>query len=648
MPLIHFRRILLLFIVIAVYQAVTYANVPRGPIVIVSSYNPDVKRISDNIEAFSREYTAKGGKSQIKVENMNCRNLTEAYEWEDRLALLLKKYYVNDGQPSAIVLLGIEAATAFFSIEIDALKNTPVVVGSCSDNIVNLSDDMTSTVDMWNPDVRYLTHDFKDFNIAGGLVYSYDIDMNISLLKQLYPQRKHIAIVSDNTLGGVTLRAHFANKMREHRDFKAEYLDGRIMSFLDVCDEITKLNENDAVFIGTWRIDNSDSYTLENTITTLAASNKSIPAFSLTNTGMGLWAIGGYVPQYQNEGATLADLVYSYETTGQPQPLRKIENVYKFDFQKLKDFNIDDDLLPDDCEIINKPVSVFKEYQTVIIVILIVISMLIIALVASIHALRIQHKMRREEEWHSREMMIARDKAEEANRMKSAFIANISHEIRTPLNAVVGFSQLLTDPEIPISEEERVEYGNYIKVNSDTLLNLVNDILDISKMDANRMVFNFAHADMVEICRMAAESAKTNLNDGIEIRTVLPDEPVMINTDVLRLQQVFNNLLSNAKKFTDSGSITISIDKYDKVKDIVTVSVTDTGTGIPADKAEFIFERFKQLDSFKPGTGLGLPITRSIVSTLGGRIWLDTTYTAGARFLFTHPTLSVTTPSPSA
>jgi signal transduction histidine kinase len=220
--------------------------------------------------------------------------------------------------------------------------------------------------------------------------------------------------------------------------------------------------------------------------------------------------------------------------------------------------------------------------------------------------------------------------------MKSVFIANMSHEIRTPLNAIVGFSQLLTEPEIPLSDEEKVEYGGYIKVNSDTLLNLVNDILQISKMDAKSLVYNIVDADMVEICKTAVESARANLNPEVSIIAKLPEQPVPVQTDILRLHQVFNNLLTNAKKFTEHGTITVAIENSTKI-DEIRISVTDTGCGIPEDKADFVFQRFKQIDSFKQGTGLGLPITRSIIENLGGRIWLDTEYHNGARFIFTHP-----------
>jgi len=610
----------------------------KGPVVIVSSYNPDVKRISDNIHAFSKEYVARGGKSDICVENMNCRNLPEAHEWKNRLRSLLQKYYVGGGRPSVIVLLGTEASTTFFSLDDPQIKQTPVVVGSRGNNILRLTDDLDrENLATWAPHTYYLTKDFADYNIVGGEVYYCDVDKNLKLLKSLYPGRDSILFLSDNTLGGITIRSYFANQMKRHPEFNTVFLDGRVMSFLEVSDVLKKKGDRCAVFIGTWRVDNNDSYTIDNTIATLASSNDSLPAISLTSTGLGLWAIGGYHPAYHTEGGMLADYVCDYEETGKAKPLKLMDNVSRFDYEMLKKYGISRGSLPAGSVIDNKPVSVWEEYETTINLVVVIILCLSLALFITIRYLRMSRRLQDELTKSNKNLMIARDRTEEANNMKSAFIANISHEIRTPLNAVVGFSQIITDPEMPLLDEEKQEYGNYIKTNSDTLLNLVNDILDISKMDAGRMQFNIVEADLVDVCHTATESAKASKPEGVEILEKLPEEPLMVRTDVLRLQQVFNNLFTNAKKYTETGSITLSIDKVDKAKRLIFLSVTDTGTGIPADKAETIFERFKQLDSFKPGTGLGLSITRSIISTLGGRIWLDTNYTNGARFCFTHP-----------
>ena len=631
----HILRIILSIVTMAsLFVLCTEAKV-KGPVVIVSSYNPGEERMKANINQFCEKYIAKGGDAgNIRVENMNCGILAEATEWQEHLWRLLGKYYSDGQKPSMVVLLGNEASTTFFSLTRKEIKSTPVVVGIRSNNIIRLPSDKNIDIETWEPRSYYLNKDYKDYKIVGGCVYKLDISVNLELLHNLYPDRDSIVFLSDNTIGGVTLKAHFRQIMKSHPHYKIEYIDGRNMSFQEVNNAIHDIRGKKAILIGTWRMDNSETLTLSNTTVSLGNSNRKIPAISLSSTGLRDWAIGGYIPDFQNVGAELADDVIKYEQTGLAPGLHMLNNIYQFDYNKLKEFGISKEKLPEDYTLVNEPESIIDaEWFPWAAGIFI---FLVTALTISLHYLILSKKLEKKLIDRGHELEIARDKAEEANAMKSAFIANMSHEIRTPLNAIVGFSQLLTEPEIPLSNEEKLEYGGYIKVNSDTLLNLVNDILQISRMDAKSMEFNIVDADMVEICRAAVETARANLSPEVSIIAKLPEHTVPVQTDVLRLHQVFNNLLTNAKKFTERGTITVAIEDSVKI-DEIRISVTDTGCGIPADKADFIFQRFKQIDSFKQGTGLGLSITRSIIENLGGRIWLDTEYSDGARFVFTHP-----------
>ena len=631
----HILRIILSIVTMASLFVLCAEAKVKGPVVIVSSYNPGEERMKANINQFCEKYIAKGGDAgNIRVENMNCGILAEATEWQEHLWRLLSKYYSDGQKPSMVVLLGNEASTTFFSLTRKEIKSTPVVVGIRSNNIIRLPSDKNIDIETWEPRSYYLNKDYKDYKIVGGCVYKLDISVNLELLHNLYPDRDSIVFLSDNTIGGVTLKAHFRQIMKSHPHYKIEYIDGRNMSFQEVNNAIHDIRGKKAILIGTWRMDNSETLTLSNTTVSLGNSNRKIPAISLSSTGLRDWAIGGYIPDFQNVGAELADDVIKYEQTGLAPGLHMLNNIYQFDYNKLKEFGISKEKLPEDYTLVNEPESIIDaEWFPWAAGIFI---FLVTALTISLHYLILSKKLEKKLIDRGHELEIARDKAEEANAMKSAFIANMSHEIRTPLNAIVGFSQLLTEPEIPLSNEEKLEYGGYIKVNSDTLLNLVNDILQISRMDAKSMELNIVDADMVEICRAAVETARANLSPEVSIIAKLPEHTVPVQTDVLRLHQVFNNLLTNAKKFTERGTITVAIEDSVKI-DEIRISVTDTGCGIPADKADFIFQRFKQIDSFKQGTGLGLSITRSIIENLGGRIWLDTEYSDGARFVFTHP-----------
>ena len=230
-------------------------------------------------------------------------------------------------------------------------------------------------------------------------------------------------------------------------------------------------------------------------------------------------------------------------------------------------------------------------------------------------------------------LRIARDHAEESDRLKSLFLSNMSHEIRTPLNAIVGFAQIL-DVETEIGDE-RKEYTRIIMDNSALLLNLVNDILDISRLESERYRFTFAEENLTECCRSALMSVEHRVKPGVELRLTPENENFTLKTDKLRLQQVLINLVGNATKFTERGFIELAY-TIDEANGIVRFTVTDTGCGIPADKQDAIFERFEKLNECVQGTGLGLSICRIIAERFEGEVTLDKDYTDGARFIFTH------------
>lgn len=229
-----------------------------------------------------------------------------------------------------------------------------------------------------------------------------------------------------------------------------------------------------------------------------------------------------------------------------------------------------------------------------------------------------------------------REKAESAIRKKNLFLSNMSHEVRTPLNAIVGFSTLLASEEdMGMDEEARKEAANIIRVNSQQLLKLINDILDLSDFEEENFHFHIKEHDAVKICNDVVETVRASYNLEVELRLETKLSSLMLETDDSRLRQVLINLLVNATKFTKEGSIILKLETEDEQTALF--SVTDTGCGIPSDKQKKIFERFEKLDEFVQGTGLGLSICQLIVKHVGGRIWIDEQYVHGARFCFTHP-----------
>lgn len=226
----------------------------------------------------------------------------------------------------------------------------------------------------------------------------------------------------------------------------------------------------------------------------------------------------------------------------------------------------------------------------------------------------------------------AKTEAEKSIRTKSLLLSNMSHEIRTPLNALSGFSSILT--EDAIDEATRKQCNEIIERNSELLLKLINDVIDLSDLEIGKMEFNFAECNAVNICQSVIDMIAKIKQTSAETIFVTQLDSLKIITDSSRLQQLLINLLINATKFTPKGTITLEL-KQEGTMGVF--SITDTGCGIPKEKQGQIFSRFEKLNEHAQGTGLGLSICQLIIEQLGGKIWIDPEYTGGSRFWFTHP-----------
>lgn len=235
------------------------------------------------------------------------------------------------------------------------------------------------------------------------------------------------------------------------------------------------------------------------------------------------------------------------------------------------------------------------------------------------------------------ELNVAKDKAQQADKMKTMFIQNMSHEIRTPLNSIVGFSQLLVEMGDEFDEEEKKSMAKSIIDNSDLLSTLVNDILDITSLESGRYVMKMGSVNVNELCNSAISTVMHRKAQGVDLlmSSLIPDDYCIV-TDEQRVKQVIINMLTNAEKNTEKGKIVLGV-SLDEEPGMITFSVADTGIGVPREKIKEIFERFRKLDMYKQGSGLGLNICRMIAERLGGFIDIDPSYTGGARFVFSIP-----------
>lgn len=633
-----FRKIIysfLLFLLIShIGLSSAFAVTGEHPVLIISSYNPDARQTSGNIYDFMEEFERLGGEAPISLENMNCKSFSEAPLWKSKMEELLAKYR-GKRSPVLLVLIGQEAWTAYLS-QADSIRgNVPVLAALASRNAIILPDD---SVDLktWMPDAVDFFNDFPNSSVKAGFVYEYDVEANINLIKKLYPETRNIAFVSDNSYGGVSLQAHVVEEMKKHPELNLILLDGRTNTIYTISDKLHELPPNTALLLGTWRVDMYDGYFMRNATYTMMEAAGDVPTFSITSVGIGYWAVGGVIPSYRALGKDMAHQAVRLlqGPDSDRVEVEVIPNKIQMDSKIVKDKRLDLSSIHQPIEMVNETPSFYEQYKyhiwTVGTVLVVLLSGLFVSLYFYYHTKKLKDELQ-ESESALRE---AKDRAEESSRLKSTFLANMSHEIRTPLNAIVGFSDVLASGGTSVDEQQG--YVDIIKTNSDLLLRLINDILDVSRLEADRVTFTIEKCDVVPLCQQVLASVSQARKSENEFIFECDRESVDLRTDTQRLQQVIINLLSNADKFTRNGKITLKLEVDDE-KRVATFSVSDTGTGIPLEKQKQVFERFEKLNEYVQGTGLGLSICKLTVEKWGGEIWVDSGYTDGARFVFTHP-----------
>ena len=633
-----FRKIIysfFLFLLISIWGlSSAFAVTGEHPVLIISSYNPDARQTSGNIYDFMEEFERLGGKAPIALENMNRKSFSESPQWKSKMAEILDKYE-GKRAPVLLVLIGQEAWAAYLS-QADSIRGKfPVLTSLASRNAIILPDDSVN-LKTWMPGAVDFFNDFTDSSVKAGFVYEYDVEANINLIKHLYPNTKNIAFVSDNSYGGVSLQAHVVAEMKKHPELNLILLDGRTNTIYTISDKLHELPPNTALLMGTWRVDMYDGYFMRNATYTMMEAAGDVPTFSISSVGIGYWAIGGVTPSYRPLGK---DMAYQAVRLLQGADSDRIEvevipNKVMMDSKIVKEKRLDLSFIHQPIEMVNENPSFYEQYKyhiwTVATILVVLSAGLFVSLYFYYHTKKLKDELQESES----ALRDAKDRAEESSRLKSAFLANMSHEIRTPLNAIVGFSDVLASGGS--SEDEQQGYVDIIKTNSDLLLRLINDILDVSRLEADRVTFTFEECDVVPLCQRVLASVSQARKSENEFIFECDRESMDMRTDTQRLQQVIINLLSNADKFTRNGKITLGL-KVDEKQREVLFSVSDTGTGIPLEKQKLVFERFEKLNEYVQGTGLGLSICKLTVEKWGGEIWVDPGYTDGARFVFTHP-----------
>ena len=594
----------------------------QKPILIICSYNPAAHQTSVTISDYMEEYSKLGGKRDIIIENMNCKSFSEAPLWSGMMTQILSKYQ-GEKHPAQIILLGQEAWAAYLSQRDSIQVKVPVMCSLVSSNIVILPEDTVAGLDAWMPESVDLFTDHMNIpELKSGFINQYNIEDNVRMIKAFYPKTEHIAFISDNTYGGVTMQALVRKEMKKFPEIDLILMDGRRHTIYTIVEELRHLPENTVIMVGTWRVDMNEGYFMRNATYAMMEVTPTIPTFTPSSVSLGYWAIGGVLPDYRKLGKdmALASVQIDQYPADEQQHLSVIGSKAVLDSRKVKEWGLDPDILPFDVEIINQTVSFYQQYTYQIwsacALFLILVLGLCISLFYYFRTKRLKDDLLKSE----KDLRVAKDRAEESNRLKSAFLANMSHEIRTPLNSIVGFSDVLAVGGN--TEEEQQTYYQIIKTNSDLLLRLINDILDLSRLEANRVTLTWEECDVVQLCRQVVASVSVSRQSGNQFLFVSDYESFRMTTDIQRMQQVIINLMSNADKFTRKGQITLEFSVNEETE-MAVFSVTDTGCGIPKEKQKLVFERFEKLNEYAQGTGLGLSIC------LGFKFWAPVTICSG-------------------
>lgn len=621
----YIRHILIaLFLVNSSFNALAFR---KNTVVIISSYPSDSKRVTDFLNDFDMLIEKKNYNMNFVMENMGFRGLNEIGEWRGMMKKIVDKYY-DEKNLKGIIILGQEAWTSYLSQE--KILNVPFYGCFVSANGILIPDSISDgDYADWEPESINTCEYARKRGYSGGIMNTYNVEANVTLIRLLYPSVNSIAFISDNSYGGLSLQAHVKKIMKEKfPDIRLILLDGRKESVTSIQKRISDLDKNSAVLIGTWRIDNTGTFFMQGSITSMVPKNREIPFFTITGVGIGDVAVGGYYPDYKINIGNIIDDIYRYNFEGKrSNPFFFTKNSYVFHKEKMEEFGIKSFQIPKESTIISKSdaqLLQYKKYLLYIIIILVIfITALVLAMVLYFKNKRFNIVLKAQQE----ELIKAKEEAEASDRLKSAFLANMSHEIRTPLNAIVGFSELMKDTD---DDEEKEQYWQIIHTNSEMLLRLINDILDLSKIESGMIDLKSVQFDLSSLFNEIYSTQKHRHNDSkVDFIYNNPYKECIVDLDKNRITQIISNFVTNAFKFTPEGYIKIG---YEYVDGGVKLYCEDSGIGIPPEKLDKVFARFHKLDNFAQGTGLGMAICKAIVDVYHGKIGVESNVGKGSKF----------------
>lgn len=621
-------------------------SMASNKVLAISSYGADYQWSNAIVDEIALELNKAYPGIELNIEYLSSELFVKAENWELKINTILESY--QDATPLAIIFISDEAWLAFNSVNTEKFKDVPLLLCAVKPHTIDLNIFQQDISKLQLSQFSSTQLVMKKYN-ATGVLREMNIHGYISLITNMVPKVDRFTLITDNRFYGVYTRLVFEDEIKnKHAKLPVEYLDARFINTDSLLNRLQDITPTTGVLLTSWLTGEHGFQYSKDYIYKNMSSILQTPIFITNNIGIEKgYFIGGLFNNSSFWGAKVATMLLDVIKGKSPKEIPSIiekDEQCNIDWETLQKFDLLTNGLPDDVTYINEPQSMFEKYKIQISVIAIIF---FIILGAYIYILRSHIRLQKTQKLAlqavkettdankklqeaRQELILALKKAEESDSLKTSFIANMSHEIRTPLNAIVGFSELLLT--IDNDDELKAQSVAIIKRNSDLLLYLISSILDISKIESGTMSFSYADVDISMICNDIVIALQPKCKQGVTLIFNPPNETIIAHTDINRLVQVLTNLMTNAIKFTDSGTIILS---YISIDDqYVEFRVKDSGIGIPADKQEQIFDRFFKLNCNIEGTGLGLSICKTIVEALDGKIHVESELNKGSLFSF--------------
>lgn len=600
-----------LFVIIVLFTNIVYAeeNVKEKlEVLFISSYSLNFISFEDQVQGIREGLN---NNANIKIEYMNSSNI-DLEENELRFYDLVKMNLENYNNYDAIIVGDDEALEFTLKYREDIFKGIPIVF-----------------LGIQRTDLIRKAFEFEGIS---GVRELESVEENIDLIKKLHSNIENIIFLNDCG------ENFYPDLVEKNPQFNFGELITNELSIDEFRKVISELEENTAIIsLYPDHFKDREWLNTQDINKMIAELNPNIPVYSILNYSIGTGSIGGKVIKHFEQGRLAGQIVLQLLEGKDEEEVYigyDLANKHVFDYNVLKNFNIRISSLPDNSEIINNPLNIIKEYKSVFIITCIMFLTLLLLVIALIKHIQYKNKF-------EKEIIKAKDKAEEINRLKSYFISNISHELKTPINVILCAAQLLESKRVDnynINNENNTI--DIIKDNSYRLIRLINNIIDVEKGEVDELTLNLKKDNLVSLIEDIVTSVipyakRKELNLIFDTE----EEEIIMDMDIEKIERIILNLLSNAIKFSnENGNIYIRIMLNNDDVDIV---VEDEGIGISKDDIPYIFDKFIQVDNTfnrkNEGSGIGLAIVKSFIEIHNGKIMVESQVGKGTKFIVKLP-----------